>query len=131
MSCGCSSEPLGARNSCVSIRWLDILKTCGMCFSMSSGSRRSRKTCASLATSDSVPTARPKVIDQRYTVESNYRVVMAIHGRILGYAIEGDESHEPAKALERTYWDVEDIFPVAWTSSKELEGRRASPVANR
>lgn len=37
---------------------------------------------------------------EKYTVESNYRFLMAIYERILGSAIEVDEGYEPAEALD-------------------------------
>ena len=39
--------------------------------------------------------------EQKYTVETNYGVLMAIYERALGCAIEVDESDGPATALSK------------------------------
>jgi hypothetical protein len=40
--------------------------------------------------------------EQNYTVESNYRFLMAIYQRVLGEAIEVEGNHEREAALART-----------------------------
>jgi glycosyltransferase involved in cell wall biosynthesis len=40
--------------------------------------------------------------EEKYTVESNYRLLTAIYERILGYSIDSEESYEPAELLATT-----------------------------